>query len=225
MTEIKAVFFDFDDTLGDRRKYAYDCYRKILQENCQIDDPVEFEAAVQDCMLWDEHGNINKNHVKDMLKKTYGIELPFNDFNTVWDERLWEFCVPYPDAADTLEQLQKEYRLALITNGPSDGQRKKLKKSGLDRFFAEDSVFVSGDFGFHKPDPRLFQYACSQVGVAPEEAVYVGDIYGRDVLGAYRAGLRPVWICTYGNPPRSTETCVIYGISELPKCLKSFKND
>ena len=44
---MKAVFFDFDDTLGNREIYAYRCYKDILKAHCHIEDPIEFEAVLQ----------------------------------------------------------------------------------------------------------------------------------------------------------------------------------
>lgn len=212
---IRAIFFDLDDTIGHREASAYDCYARIIRDNSSIDDPFEFEAVVQDCMLWDEKGNINKDHIKDMLKKTYGIELPYEDLNVYWDQILWEHYVPYDDAAYTLEQLSGKYMLALLSNGPSDGQRNKLRQCGLDKYFDPERIIVSGDYGIKKPDPRIFIIACEKLGVKPEEAVYVGDIYARDVLGAHRAGLTPVWIWNWGERKCGTDTIVIHKISDL----------
>ena len=214
---IKVIFFDFDDTIGHREAYAYDCYRRILTEFAPqlLDDPFELEAAVQDCMLWDEKGNVDKTHVKNMLKETYGIDLPVGDLNKYWDSILWQHCVPYKDSEETLEALSKKYKLGLITNGPSDGQRSKLRHSGLDRFFNPDEIVVSGDYPFKKPDPRLFWAACEKLNVKPEECVYVGDIYGRDVLGAHRAGMTPVWMWNWGERKCGTDIIIIHKISEL----------
>jgi putative hydrolase of the HAD superfamily len=213
---IKAIFFDFDDTLGYREMYAYDCYRRIIMENApHLTDPFELEAVVQNCMLWDEKGNVDKTHVKDMLRKTHGIELPYEDLNKYWDQILWEHCVPYEDSERTLTELAKRYKLGLITNGPSDGQRNKLAHSGLSRFFNPEEIVVSGDYPFSKPDPRIFWAGCEKLGVKPEEAVYVGDIYGRDILGAHRAGMTPVWIWNWGNRKCATDILVIHHISEL----------
>lgn len=217
--KIKAVFFDFDDTLGDRDRYAYDCYRDILKENCDIQDPVLFEAVLQDCMLWDEKGNINHNHCKEMLKKKYQIELPCEDFTPYWDARLWKYCVPFPDTVETLTYLEKKYMLGIITNGPSDGQHKKIHQAGLDRFFSEESITVSGDYGFAKPDVRLFQAAMDKMHVKPDACVYVGDIFANDVLGAYRAGMHPVWIWTAGERKCMADIPVIHHISDLMKIM------
>ena len=56
LTGIKAVFFDFDDTLGDREYYAYECAKTILKKSTDIKDPIVFESILQDWMLWDEKG-------------------------------------------------------------------------------------------------------------------------------------------------------------------------
>ena len=215
MSSIKAIFFDFDDTLGNREYYAYDCYRAILKENTDIEDPVEFEAVVQDCMLWDEKGNINKTHVKDRLAARYGIRLPYDDFNVYWDSVLWKYTQAYEETRDVLTQLKKKYQIGIITNGPSDGQRNKLRQSGLADLFAEDHIIVSGDHPFAKPDPRLFLAACEKLGVQPCEAVHVGDIYARDVLGAYRAGMTPVWIWTQGDRKNHSGVRKIHSLREL----------
>lgn len=73
---------------------------------------------------------------------------------------------------------------------------------------------VSDLEGIEKPDPRMWGIACRRAGVAASEAAHVGDEYEayvilslfgsrltdfRDVLGAHRAGLRPIWFCPPGQ--------------------------
>ena len=65
---MKAVFFDFDDTLGNREIYAYRCYKDILKQHCHIEDPIEFEAVLQQVMIFDQHGDVNKAYVAEMQK-------------------------------------------------------------------------------------------------------------------------------------------------------------
>lgn len=213
-TRYKAVFFDFDDTLGDREQYAYDCARDMLKENTQIDDPIQFEAVLQDWMLWDEKGNVEKDYVRRRLEEKYGITFPY-DFDVHWIENLWRYCVAYPDAKETLTYLKKKYQLGIITNGPSFGQRKKLEVSGLDEFFDLDKVVVSGDYPYQKPDPRLFQEGCRRLDVKPEESIYVGDIFANDVYGSQQAGMTPIWIWTQGVRKQCTDVVTIHRLSEL----------
>ncbi|HUL01801.1 MAG TPA: HAD-IA family hydrolase, partial [Gemmatimonadales bacterium] len=76
--------------------------------------------------------------------------------------------------------------LGVVSN--SNGSvRALLAAAGLGD--ALDFVIDSGVVGVEKPDPRIFRLGVEQAGVAPHEAVYVGDLYSVDVLGSRAAGL------------------------------------
>lgn len=91
------------------------------------------------------------------------------------------------DTALALDRLLAAgLRLAVVSN--SDGRAEEgLIAAGIrDRFeLVVDSELV----GFEKPDPRIFARALEGMGLAPGEALYVGDLYEVDVVGARRAGL------------------------------------
>ncbi len=188
---IKAVFFDFDDTLGNRHQYAYDCYREILSPYMENLSDLQKEALVQRVLLLDERGDCRKQLVQERLEKECGIVLPY-DLYEVWESKLWNYTVPFAETISTLEYLKKKYKLGVITNGHSVGQRQKMDKIGITPYF--DAILVSGDFAYRKPDVRLFQEACQQVGVLPKEAVFVGDMFHRDIVGAIEAGMRAIWM-------------------------------
>lgn len=215
---IRAVLFDFDDTLGNREEYAYRFFKDIIEQNSDITDPLEKEAVLQDLMLWDEHGNIRKTHITEMLTEKYGIILPRENFKDYWNGHLWEYTVPFDGAEETLEQLKDRFKLGIITNGPSQAQRNKLEKSGLARFFDENHVIVSGDYGYHKPDTRLFVTAAQRLGVSVNECVFVGDIFTNDVYGALKAGMKAVWIWN-GKRPCGLDIPIIHDIKALPEAL------
>lgn len=95
-----------------------------------------------------------------------------------------------PGAAEVLDDLARDHRIGLVTNGASCLQREKLAGCGLaDRF---DAVVVSGDLGTRKPDPAVFQRALDLLGARPGEAVMVGDSPERDIAGAHACGIRGV---------------------------------
>lgn len=99
-----------------------------------------------------------------------------------------------------LEELSRTYALAVITNGPADVQRMKLRVSGLDRFFS--AVIVSSEIGFAKPHERAFAAAVDALKVGREELVMVGDHPERDVVGAQGAGIQTViWLDRTGAKP------------------------
>lgn len=216
---IKAVLFDFDDTLGHRESYAYDTFYRLLKSCTDFEDEMELETILQDVMIWDEQGNIQKQHIVDMLKKKYDITLPCADFKKWWNEEQWKASVPFPDTISTLEQLQKKYKLGIITNGDSTCQRNKIQQAGLSQFFDESNVVVSGDYGYHKPDTRLFTAALEKLNVRAEESVFVGDIFANDIIGAYRAYMKPIWIWTHGERKCTADVTMIHKISDLLKIL------
>jgi putative hydrolase of the HAD superfamily len=91
---------------------------------------------------------------------------------------------------ESLDRLRAAgLRLGVVSN--SDGRvEQALRAAGLRHYF--DVVVDSALIGVEKPDPRIFQAALSALGVAPEEALYVGDLYEIDVLGARAAGIEAV---------------------------------
>lgn len=98
----------------------------------------------------------------------------------------------FSDSRECLVQLSDNYRMGIITNGPSDFQREKIEKTHIGEFF--DAVIISGEVGIGKPDRGIFDLALRKLGVNPEEAVLVGDNLERDIKGAQNVGIRAVWI-------------------------------
>ena len=114
------------------------------------------------------------------------VETLASRLDRTFREALRRRCDAYPDCAPALRALAR-YRLAVLTNGPADVQRTKLETSGLAPFF--EFVVASGDVGFGKPHPRMFQIALERLGITPPEAIAIGDSRERDVVGATAAGV------------------------------------
>ncbi|MER7790597.1 HAD-IA family hydrolase [Streptomyces sp. NPDC097640] len=94
---------------------------------------------------------------------------------------------PYPDAAEVLGELRRRgVRIAVVSNIGWD-LRPVFRAHGLDEFV--DAYVLSFEHGVQKPDPRLFRVACDALGLAPEDAVMVGDDRRADA-GAARLGCR-----------------------------------
>lgn len=80
----------------------------------------------------------------------------------------------------------------------SDGTiEARLKEMGILQVGPGDGIEVacvvdSGGVGVEKPDPRIFDHALEVLGVPPSDVWYVGDTPAFDVVGARRAGLRPI---------------------------------
>jgi FMN phosphatase YigB (HAD superfamily) len=107
------------------------------------------------------------------------------------------------------------YRLAVISNrrNPFDEQ---LETLGIDSYF--EYSLAAGTIKAWKPDPLIFQFALNEMGVEPGHAVYVGDNYFADVIGAQSAGMHAVLIDPNKLFPEADCT-VIERIPELESIL------
>lgn len=101
----------------------------------------------------------------------------------------------YPGAVETLERLRAEgVALALITNKPARFLPELLADKGLDGYFQWQ---VGGDtLPQQKPDPAALLWVMAQAGVAPHEALFVGD--SRNDVRAARAAGVPCVALSYG---------------------------
>jgi FMN hydrolase / 5-amino-6-(5-phospho-D-ribitylamino)uracil phosphatase len=100
--------------------------------------------------------------------------------------------VPYDDVLPNLLRLKGKVLVGSISNGNAD-----LRAIGLSHHF---KVSVAAhQLGCAKPDTAIFLAGCSALGVAPQDAVYVGDDVLLDVQGAQRAGMRAVWMNRTGS--------------------------
>ncbi|SRR6266568_985249 len=96
----------------------------------------------------------------------------------------------YPHVREVLDAVRERYPLALVTDAQSAYARAELHKVGLLDYF--DPIIVSGDYGYRKPDRRLFQFALDGMSVAAENALFVGNDMYRDIFGAREAGMKTV---------------------------------
>jgi len=131
-----------------------------------------------------------------------------------------------PGAATTVAQLRTRYRVGVLTDGPDDTQRDKLRRLGWSDAF--DVVVVTGELGTAKPDRRAFSAMCNALGVAPAETVYVGDNPERDIAGAAAAGLVPIQVMYGGGPsahPAAAAAIPRTELDVLPDLIETLGGD
>src|SRR5579859_4076898 len=131
--------------------------------------------------------------------------------------------VPFPRTQEILAQLKTRYRLAAVSDAQSAYGLPELRAVGLADYFA--SIIISGDFGYRKPDGRLFQEALSQLQAGPEEAIFIGNDRFRDVLGARQVGMKTILFCPSGNPGGPSETepdYILYRYADLERAIEFF---
>lgn len=100
---------------------------------------------------------------------------------------------PLGDAVAVVHQLrQLGYPLALLTNGGSEFQRRKIQRHELGDLF--DAILVEGEWGVGKPHASVFQEALRRLNVEASEVWMIGDNFDADICGAAKVGISGVWV-------------------------------
>jgi putative hydrolase of the HAD superfamily len=129
-----------------------------------------------------------------------------------------------PEAGAVLEDLSRDHRLALVTNGAPDVQREKLDRAALAHYFA--AIVISAELDVGKPDRRIFAVALDAMGVLADGAVMIGDSLPRDIGGARDAGLRSIWVDRGGvqsRPDDPLPDARVAALSQIRSCLAAWE--
>ena len=127
----------------------------------------------------------------------------------------------YEGVGEVLDLLKSRYLMGAVSDGQSLWAMPEMRACGLEGYFSP--VIVSGDYGFRKPDKRLFLAALEKMKIAPEEAVYIGNDMYRDVYGAGECGMKTIFFRSnqgdhsfHGKEP----DYIIYNFRELPEAIQ-----
>jgi putative hydrolase of the HAD superfamily len=193
LKNINAVIFDLDDTLLDRSK-TFSSYSEYLVDNF-IQNKTSFDEKKNIILMlkdMDKNGYENRTVFYNKIVETWGLKYMAEDLEQNWFEQFDKHSVPAYKLIETLEYVYEKYKLAIITNGSSYMQNKKVDALGIRKYFNE--IIISNDVGIKKPEKDIFILCCDRLNIVPSEAVYIGDNYEIDIMGAIGAGLNAIWI-------------------------------
>jgi putative hydrolase of the HAD superfamily len=125
----------------------------------------------------------------------------------------------YPGVISTLDALKSRYSLAALSDGQSVWGLPELHSLGLDGYF--NPLLISSDFGYRKPDGRLFALILKKMRLTADEAIFVGNDMYRDVFGAKTAGLKTVFFKSNQGDQRSRGLEADYIIYNFPELLEA----
>jgi putative hydrolase of the HAD superfamily len=129
----------------------------------------------------------------------------------------------FPRVLEVLSQLRERYSLAVVSDAQSAYALPELRAVGLHEYF--DPVVVSGDYGYRKPDARLFQTALDRLQVLPGQAVFIGNDGYRDIFGARQLGIKTILFRHTQDMTRPIEAepnYIIREFAELTRALDFF---
>jgi HAD superfamily hydrolase (TIGR01509 family) len=190
------VLFDLDDTLCDyanaRLTRLRTAFALALNREADPKDAT-LAALIADSLEMHPHGT---DHFPELFQQ-HGVGgeaeavVAADWYRT---HRLHSLAL-FADAIDTLTTVREavpQRRVGLVTNGPSDIQRAKIARLGVEAHV--DFIIVSEEFGSWKPDPAIFTEALRLGRANPKETVFIGDSAEHDIAGAQATGLSTIWI-------------------------------
>lgn len=196
---VKAVFFDFDDTLQSR-KGAYRLYCESFLDKYFPNIPQDERLKKLDEMEEYVDGGYKDREVyfPEIIELwSWEDHPPLQELYDSFNYDFGKHIVMLDGAVDVLRELKERgYIVGAITNGVSSLQNIKLDTAGIRELF--DVVVVSGDIGIYKPDRRIFDEAIKRAGVKNEESLFVGDHPVNDIEGALGADMKVIRM-NYGD--------------------------
>ena len=215
---IETVIFDLDDTLLDwsgrelswqevTRPLLGNVYQYLVEAGHEVGDPERFFECVHLHVegVWEEaKKDWSGAYFGDALLlacEDVGLEsdrIDLDELMRVYDWQPIPGVELYEDAVCVLDSLKERgYRIGLITNSfyPMWMRDVELRHYNLIDYF--DARITSGDSGFMKPHPAIYQRILEMLDVPAARALFVGDRPENDIAGANEAGLISVLI----DPP------------------------
>jgi len=120
-----------------------------------------------------------------------GLE-PQKDIKSLEDQlqRDLDSAILFNDALPVLRSLKENgIKTALISNLATP-YKQVVTELRLDTYF--DSIVYSCDFGYAKPDSKIYRHALNEVQSLPVETIMVGDSYASDVKGPLKLGIKGI---------------------------------
>jgi putative hydrolase of the HAD superfamily len=190
--QLRAVLFDVDDTLFDSTTLA--AMARINAIKAMMESGLPLKSVTKGYNLLIEIvGKYGPNYDFhfDRLLEALGTKPDPKIIAAgviAYHDTKQAYLKPDPEVIPTLIALRdRGYKLGIISNGRSVKQWEKIIRLGLHHFF--DTVVISEEVGSEKPDVKIFQISLERLGIAPQEAVYVGNHVETDIVGANRVGM------------------------------------
>lgn len=217
MNQIETILFDLDDTLVQYERSP----GEVLRASFEILGSEPLFPVEEYYARYDEFAE-KCDSMNELRSECFAALADENGYErqlgralaaTFSDERDQTNVELLPSVSRVLNELSREYRLAIVTNGAPDAQQQKIDAVNLDRWV--DTIVIAGHDVPPKPDPEPFERAIQSLNATPTTAVHVGDSLETDIAGASAAGLDSIWISANDDVEEHTPTHRIESIDGL----------
>jgi FMN phosphatase YigB (HAD superfamily) len=178
---------DLDDTLVERPPVFRAWAETFLAERGA-------SAELLDWMVERDRGGHRprEGFLPELAERT-GYDISFDKFLAEYDQALGGSYRLTDEVRAALDDAGSAgWLVAVVTNGPTEVQTRKIRATGLD--VLADAVCISEEVGVAKPDPLIFTTAADRAGTTLEGAWMVGDNLDADIAGGQSVGVRTVWV-------------------------------
>jgi putative hydrolase of the HAD superfamily len=203
-----VMFFDLDDTIIAFDPISLPLWQELSAAYCRAHlryQATQIFVAIRHAAAWywsdAERHRMGRLHIvaarRTIVKSAFqevgimddvGASALADEFSVKRTERL----TLYIGARETLAELRRRgVRLALLTNGDSEGQNYKIDRFGLRGYF--EKIFIEEEIGMGKPEEYVYQLALAQMHIAPQEVWMIGDNLENDIAAPQAQGIKGIW--------------------------------
>ncbi|MCI8453455.1 MAG: noncanonical pyrimidine nucleotidase, YjjG family [Lachnospiraceae bacterium] len=149
-----------------------------------------------------EQGEITREQVLSLRFEeffgAFGIRVDGMEVDGLYRESLNNSAELIRGASALLEALKPKYELYIVTNGVAATQHKRLRASGLERYFR--GIFISEEAGADKPSKEFFEYVFAGMGRRDtERMLIIGDSLTSDIRGGNNMAVDTLWYNPHGQ--------------------------
>jgi putative hydrolase of the HAD superfamily len=222
----RAILFDLDDTILSAFGQAPGQWQRVIAAHAEQLAPHQAEQVIEAIQVYSRYLWSDAARHKDWRHRIgearrHIVESAFAElvasggpaapetavmhaiadmFNEIQEAELRMF----PGSHETLDRLKElGVKLALVTNGAGEPQRRKVVRFALEHRF--DHIQIEGEHGFGKPEEQAYLHAMASLGVEARDTWMVGDNLEWEVVAPQRLGIFAIWYDGYriGLPPES----------------------
>lgn len=209
---MKACIFDLGATLFAHGPYRHNLenvyprlHRYLIDAGCEDVPPLEKLLTLKDTVRLVAHDfYIGSDHREITARQAFGLALKqlgvkgltdqIIDRVVEIDHEAYSESVEVVEGAEAALKALKEMglKVGLLSNtlDPPEHLTADLRVHGLDVYF--DDLVYSSEFGRRKPHYSIYVHSAKNLGVPPEECLFIGDRVREDVLGPRAVGMTGV---------------------------------
>lgn len=233
MGKVKYILLDCDNTLCQSEHLAFEACADLTNElmaEKNMEQRYTAEALLEDFVGYNFRGMLKG------LKEKHGFELSDAELESYVSQeldrvttKLSQKAVECPNVTKQLEWIKSQgYPMSVVSTSAKSRVVASLEKCNLDRFFKPEHVYsaaTSLNPPSSKPDPKIYNYACEQLGVKNADAITVEDSKS-GATAAMRAGIPCIaYVGIYGiedGPEKMEQMAKI--LTEQTKCFAVMKD-